>query len=324
MKNQGYSVRNIDIALATYNGLKFLPEQLDSLLAQTEASTRVLIRDDGSTDGTVDLLKAYDKKFPERLSVLSTDSTGEGASGNFSRLLLSTDAPYVLLCDQDDVWDLDKVSASLQCIQKLEAEFGKDMPILVHTDLRVVDRNLSLISASFFKFQNLDAQANSLKELLVQNMITGCTVIVNRALLSKALPVPADAIMHDWWLALVAAAFGKIGFVDRATMSYRQHGNNTVGAKGWNLTLIASRLKQLLSGRGTADLLRPGIVQAQAFVERYKRAMSADQLLTVNFMANLMDSIGIVRVISAARVGLCKQGALRTLGFYWALLIARF
>ncbi len=314
----------IDIALATYNGLKFLPEQLDSLLSQTEPNTRILIRDDGSTDGTMDLLKAYEKKFPERLCVLSTDSCGEGASGNFSRLLLSTDAPYVLLCDQDDVWDLDKVSVSLQCIRKLEVEFGEKMPILVHSDLRVVDRNLSINSASFFKFQNLDAQANSLKELLVQNMITGCTVIVNRALLSKALPVPADAIMHDWWLALVASAFGKIGFVDRPTMSYRQHGNNTVGAKGWNVALIASRLKQLFSRRGAAGLLRPGILQAQAFAQRYKRTVSNDQLLTVNCMANLMDSIGIVRVTSAARAGLCKQGALRTLGFYWALLIARF
>ncbi len=314
----------IDIVLATYNGHRFLPELMKSLLEQKEANTRILIRDDCSIDSTCDLLKEYAEEFPNRLSLQSSMRPGEGASANFGRLLLSTDASYILLCDQDDVWDLDKVNISLQCIQNLEAEFGKDMPILVHTDLRVVDRNLTIISESFFQFQNLDKHAKSFKELLVQNMVTGCTVIVNRALLSKALPVPVDAIMHDWWLALVAAAFGKIGFIDRATISYRQHSNNTVGAKSWNLALIASRLRQLLSGRGAADLLRPGILQAQAFVERYKRVMSTDQLQTVSCMANLMEPIGIVRVISAARAGLCKQGALRTMGFYWALLIARF
>lgn len=314
----------VDVVLAAYNGQRYLVKQLDSLLNQSIKNVRILISDDGSTDGTLDLLTQYVEKFSDRVELLPTHRAGKGASVNFSDLLLATDAPYVFLCDQDDVWDEDKIGISLTCIRGLEAQYGTDMPLLVHTDLRVVDQNLETLSDSFFSFQRLDAQAASLKQLLVQNMVTGCTVVVNRALLNKALPVPDSAIMHDWWLALVAAGFGKIGFVDRATMSYRQHGANTVGAKGWTVAFIAARLKQLVSGVGAGELLRPGIKQAQAFLKRYKRGLSAEQLVAVGCMAEMLDKAGVVRVMSAARAGLRKQGVMRTLGYYWALLSARF
>ena len=318
------SAAPVDIVLATYNGQRYVRQQLDSLLNQSVRNVRILIGDDGSSDGTLGLLTQYAETFSDRVALLPTKGRCGGASANFSRLLLATDAPYVFLCDQDDVWDEGKVAVSLKCIRDLEDQFGTDVPMLVHTDLRVVDQNLVTLSASFFKFQHLDAQAASLKQLLVQNMVTGCAVVVNRALLNKALPVPADAIMHDWWLALVAAAFGKIGFVDRATMSYRQHGSNTVGAKGWTMAFIASRLKQLISGVGAGELLRPGIKQAQAFLQRYKRCLSAEQLVEVDTMAHMQDKTGVGRVMSAAKLGLRKQGVTRTFGYYWVLLTARF
>ena len=180
------------------------------------------------------------------------------------------------------------------------------------------------ISDSFFAFQNLDVQATALKQLLAQNMVTGCTVVVNRALLNKALPIPAGAIMHDWWLALVAAAFGKIGFVDRSTMSYRQHGSNTVGAKGWTIALIVSRFKQLMSRDSAGDLLRPAVVQAQAFLQRYGSGLSAEQMTVVSGLAGMLNQTGVARMATAGRLRLGKQGYVRTLGYYWALLIARF
>lgn len=314
----------VDIVVATYNGQEYLQQQLDSLMAQSVKNVRVIIGDDGSFDNTLNVVEGFANQYSERINRLPPVKGGMGASPNFSRLLLATDAPYVFLCDQDDVWDEDKISVSLKCIRELEAQHGTDMPILVHTDLRVVDQNLETLSDSFFMFQRLDAQAASLKQLLVQNMVTGCTVVVNRALLNKALPIPDSAIMHDWWLALVAAGFGKIGFVDRATMSYRQHGANTIGAKGWTIAFIALRLKQLVSGVGAGELLRPGIMQAQAFLLRYKSSLSAEQLVAVASMAQMLDKAGVVRVMSAAKAGLRKQCVIRTLGYYWALLSARF
>lgn len=314
----------VDLVVATYNGRRYVRQQLDSVLNQSVKDVRILIGDDGSTDGTLDLLMQHAENFSDRVELLPTQGRGGGASANFSRLLLATDAPYVFLCDQDDVWDEGKVAVSLECMRGLESVYGVGTPLLVHTDLRVVDQSLETLSVSFFKFQRLDAQAASLKQLLVQNMVTGCTVVVNRALLNKALPVPADAIMHDWWLALVAAAFGKIGFVNRATMSYRQHGANTVGAKAWSMGFIALRLKQLISRVGAGELLRPGIKQAQAFLQRYKNSLSAEQLVEVSTIAQMLDKAGVVRVMSAAKLGLRKQGLTRTLGYYWALLTARF
>lgn len=314
----------VDIALATYNGRNYLQQQLDSLLSQSVKNARILIGDDGSTDGSLALIDQYAAKFAERIKVLPKDRSGKGACGNFNRLLSATDAPYVFLCDQDDVWDSDKVGVALEHMRDLESMHGTDTPILVHTDLRVVDQNLKTISDSFFEFQNLDAQAATFKQLLVQNMVTGCTVVVNRALLNKALPIPTDAIMHDWWLALVAAAFGQIGFVGRSTMSYRQHGSNTVGAKGWEFSLIVSRLKQLMSRTGAGDLLRPGVVQAQAFLQRYGSGLSAEHMMVVGGVAEMLNQNGVPRVKSAANLGLRKHGCMRTLGYYWALLAARF
>ncbi len=315
---------NVDVVLATYNGQRYLQQQLHSLLGQTVASTRILIGDDGSSDGTLALAHQYAVKHPERVRVLPRDQGGKGACGNFNRLLLAADAPYVFLCDQDDVWDGDKISVSLKYMQQLELVHGTDMPILVHTDLRVADQDLAVISDSFFEFQNLDARASAFKQLLVQNMVTGCTVVVNRALLNKALPIPENAIMHDWWLALVAAAFGKIGFVDRATMSYRQHGSNTVGAKGWTMAFIALRLKKLISVDGAGELLRPGIKQAQAFLQRYKSCLSAEQLVPICCMVQMPGQAAVARVFAAGKAKLRKQGIMRTLGYYWALLIAIF
>lgn len=318
------SGETVDIALATYNGRNYLQQQLDSLLGQSVKNTRILIGDDGSTDGTLALIDKYVAKYCERVVVLPPELGGRGACENFNRVLLATDAAYVFLCDQDDVWDEDKVRISLERMQELEAGHGKETPILVHTDLRVVDQMLTTISDSFFDFQNLDDQALAFKQLLVQNMVTGCTVVVNRALLNRALPIPADAIMHDWWLALVAAAFGQIGFVGRSTMSYRQHGSNTVGAKGWTFLLMVSRLKQLMSRTGAGDLLRPGVVQAQAFLQRYGSGLSAEQMMVVGGVAEMLNQNGMARVKSAVNLGLRKHGGMRTLGYYWALLTARF
>lgn len=318
------SGETVGIVLATYNGRNYLQQQLDSLLGQSVKNIRILVGDDGSTDGTLELVCRYVEAFPGRVQVLPSEHGGKGACGNFNRLLVASDASYVFLCDQDDVWDADKISVALERLRELESVHGTDTPILVHTDLRVVDQNLKVISDSLFEFQNLDAQASTFKQLLVQNMVTGCTVVVNRALLNKALPIPADAIMHDRWLALVAVCFGKIGFVDRATISYRQHSRNTVGAKGWNVSLIASRFKQLLSAVGAGELLRPEIKQAKAFLQRYKSSLSAEQLVALGCMAEMLDKTGVVRVMSAARAGLRKQGLMRTVGYYWALLRARF
>lgn len=313
----------VDILVATYNGARYLSQQLDSLLAQTEAATRILIGDDGSIDDTLAIISRYETQYPDGIKRLPP-GPAQGASANFNYLLAATEANYVFLADQDDVWDQDKLAVSLSEMMLLEAEFGSATPILVHTDLRVVDQALGLISPSFFRLQRLEKNRHALKDLLCQSVVTGCTVVVNRALIKKALPISRNTVMHDWWLSLVAAAFGKVGFVDRATMSYRQHGANTIGAKPWSVGFLTDKLKKLWNARTAAELLRPGLVQAKAFFMAYGTQLSPQQFAEVSGYARLMDLSPLQRIGIALKHRFRKQGVLRTLGFYWALLVADF
>src|SRR5262245_1468649 len=125
---------NIDVVMATYNGATYVKEQIDSILAQDYPSIRLLISDDGSTDATPQILQEYAKKHPSIITLLPFDGN-KGVVGNFSRLLSYTTAYYVLFSDQDDVWNKDKVSKSYQRMKLLEVQHGKNVPLLVHTDL---------------------------------------------------------------------------------------------------------------------------------------------------------------------------------------------
>lgn len=314
----------VDIVLATYNGGRYLSQQLDSLLAQKSITPQVLVSDDGSTDQTLDILAKYQKQFAGRIEFLRSGETGKGACANFDFLLGCASADYVFLSDQDDVWDQDKVTVCMAEMKALEAEFGCATPLLVHSDLRVVDQRLNLISPSFFRLQNLSKRSPALKDLLCQNVVTGCTVVANRALLEKALPIPRAAGMHDWWLGLVAAAFGKIGFVDRATISYRQHDANTIGAKAWSIGFVFEKIQQLMRPRAAGALLLPSLLQARSFFVEYGDTLDKKQVKTIAAYANIIEATRADRLRAAIRHGFSKQGVLRSVGFYWALLIADF
>jgi len=226
---------NIDILLATYNGAAYLPEQLDSLFAQSCQDFRVIARDDGSTDGTVEVLNRYAGFHPDRFVVANNDGRRLGASGSFGALLALSAAGYVMFCDQDDVWLPDKVAVSLAAMRDLERVHGMASPLLVSTDLKVVDDRLAEIAESFWRFSRIHPERlTCLPRVLMQNFATGCTVMVNRPLLDLALPVPAESVMHDWWLALVATVFGKTLPIRRATVLYRQHQRNDIGATRWS------------------------------------------------------------------------------------------
>lgn len=223
------------ILLSTYNGERFLAEQIESILAQTHTDWTLLIRDDGSSDATRDIIQEYCAKDPR--IIFNNDSLGNlGSCGSFSALMslaVPRDEPYVFFCDQDDVWLPEKLKLTLDELRMLE-ERWPSTPCLVHTDLHVVDESLNTIHPSFLKHEGLRRNPSEpIKTLLINNYVTGCTVGMNRALLEIATPVPPDAFMHDWWSALCAAAMGHIGFVDQATILYRQHGRNAIGSSGF-------------------------------------------------------------------------------------------
>ena len=314
---------DVEIVLATYNGARYLSDQLTSLLGQSLPPARIIISDDGSSDQTLSIVRQFQEQHPGRI-VLLTPGPGQGACANFNYLLAASEGRYVCLADQDDVWDRDKLALSMAQMQALESRWGSATPILVHTDLRVVDQALGEICPSFFKLQRLNKDRQSLKALMCQSVVTGCTVLVNRPLLDQALPIAKDAVMHDWWLSLVAAGFGYVGFIDRATMSYRQHGANTIGAKSWSPRFVLDKFKRLLNARSAADLLRPGLIQGSAFLVDYGSKLSPQMHAEVSAYASLMRATPAERLWIAVRHGFRKHGILRTLGFYWALWVADF
>ncbi len=270
----------LDILLATYQGAAFLREQLDSLAAQTYQDFRIVVRDDGSTDETVAILDQFSIAHPGRIVVLPLSGDRLGASGSFAHLLAESRARYVMFCDQDDIWLPDKIELTLGAMEALESVHGQQMPLLACTDLKVVNHQLGLIDQSLWHFQRIHPERlRRLSRVLVQNFATGCTVMINRALADLALPVPNEAMMHDWWLALVATRFGKVHVLPKATVLYRQHGRNDVGARRWSFRTGAENFFLYRARRRAAiaeqEKVYAGIErQAVAFVKRFEARLS--------------------------------------------------
>lgn len=223
------------ILLSTYNGERYLADQLNSIIAQSFSSWTLLIRDDGSNDKTLALIEKY-AALDTRIKLCQDNLGNLNSRASFSVLMrhaVSHQPDYVFFADQDDVWLPGKLEISIATLRLLEQQHGKQTPALVHSDLRVVDQQLNIIHHSYLNYEGLTRNTlNPASTLLINNYVTGCTMGINRALLEVATPVPAAAFMHDWWCALCAATTGHIGFVDEATMLYRQHGNNSIGSSG--------------------------------------------------------------------------------------------
>ena len=219
------------VLLTTCNGSRYLPSLLDSLRSQTDPDFTVLVQDDGSEDDTVSQLTDFCAKDP-RFSFGTEQGRHLGAAGNFLSLIRQTDADYTLLCDQDDLWEDNKIAVLKKAMKDMEDEYGADTPLLVHSDCSLINGKGDPVGDSFFRHQGWDPKAVTLPPLLVQNNVTGCTLIMNAPLrmLISSHARAKDLFMHDWFIALTAASFGKIGFVGQALTRYRQHGGNTVGA----------------------------------------------------------------------------------------------
>jgi len=311
-----------EILLATCNGAAFLEAQLTSLAGQTWPPLRVLVADDGSEDGTLRQLQAWQRRADLPLEVLASCS-GErlGVCANFERLLVASRAPYVLLADQDDVWDRDKAERLLVAMEALEQRVGVHTPLLVHANLRLIGADGCDLGKLFHQAQHLNPWRNHWLELALQNTVTGCACVVNRACLQVALPFPAEVVLHDGWLALVAARTGAIGYLPQACMGYRQHGTNAVGAAGWRQQW-RRRYRQLVAAperAALAELWIGGTLRQLRACERRFAPGDHRGRPRAQAMAALFSTSPWQRLAAALRLRLHKHGLRRTLGFYLAL-----
>jgi glycosyltransferase involved in cell wall biosynthesis len=267
---------NIFLLLSTYNGEKFLEEQLSSLKKQS-IPFQLLVRDDGSSDRTLEILNRWKKEIP--LKILAGQNVGVIESFNVLLNSLPPEADYVFFCDQDDIWEADKIEKSLESILRQEDLFGKKIPLLFHSNLSVIDDTSKFIHKSFWKFQSIHWKlGHRLNRLIMQNTVTGCSAVMNAPLLNLVKQVPKEAKMHDWWIALVACSFGKIITSERTLIRYRIHRNNVVGGKTRSFGRIARTLLGLIDYVKMWKLEnQTRIIQVEKFLQIYKSILPSEE-----------------------------------------------
>lgn len=246
--------------MSTYNGESYLADQIDSIINQSYLNWHLYIRDDGSNDKTCEIIRHYSSKCSKISFVNDGKVTNLGVIKSFMNLLRNIDADFYMFSDQDDVWKRDKVLNTIKFIKQFDY---RTKPVCVYTNLQVVDNQLQGNEPL------LDYNWQDFLHLLFTNNAYGCTMMLNQRL--KEL-VKFDSInysnvfMHDWWLMLIAAGFGEVGYLDEKTILYRQHGNNQVGAS--NKTLL-SYLNRVINPQRDRTALRRSVGLATEFYHEY-------------------------------------------------------
>ncbi len=219
-------MEKIDILLATYNGEKYLEEQLYSILNQSYPNINLLIRDDGSKDKTVDIIKKYAQK-DERIKFIEDDLGNLGFLKNFEKLLEHSEENYIMFSDQDDIWNPDKIEKSYKKIRETEKSSEKEIPLLVHTDSNIMNYGIKTEK----KFITEVAENRNFENSFFNFFVQGATCIINKKMKDEILPFSEKFYFHDRSIHLIAEFIGKREYIKESTMFYRQHEKNEIGAK---------------------------------------------------------------------------------------------
>ncbi len=313
----------IDILLATFNGAVFIRQQLDSLANQTHSDWRLLVRDDGSSDDTLKIVRDWAAESGRDVRIIEDGRKGLGASLNFAALMEASDAPYFAFCDQDDVWLPEKLVSLLARVQQVEKECGPNTPVMAFCDLEVVDSAMNHIKPSFWEFSRLRVAEDNqrLSELMVRNVVTGCASLGNAKLRDISLPIPKDARMHDWWLALVASGTGRCVSVRRSLVRYRQHGGNVIGANESDTLSLLRRFardpgaswRRALTARDQSQL------QAKAFARRFSGEIVGKEVEFLREYGDLSQRNWLARKAFVVRHGIGAGNPLFSLALFLAV-----
>ena len=265
----------MEILLAACNGEAYLPAQIDSILSQKDTRWHLTLSDDGSRDGTVSILDAYARRFPDRIARLQSGKAFGCARDHFFFLMQQCSADYIMFSDQDDVFYPQKVGTMLEAMLAAERSAGKETPVLVFSDQRPTDEQLRPLAPSLMRYQGQSTTDFDYRSLLMQNTVTGGAMAINRALadMGGRCVDPSGVIMHDGWLAAVAARFGCIVYLDEPLSDYRQHAGNSVGAK--DVKSPAYVLHELSEIKTLQKKIRRKKRQAQVFLQTYRSQLGA-------------------------------------------------
>ena len=303
----------VNILMSTYNGQQFLAEQIRSIQEQSYTDWTLFIRDDGSSDNTKEILKDFEHQ-DSRIHLIDNDKSDNlGVIKSFHKLVNHHRADYYFFSDQDDVWLPNKLELSLKEAQNYLA----DLPLMVYMDLKVVNQDLEIMTESMVKSQSHHANTELVQEL-TENTVTGGVAMINHAL-AEMWQETDDILMHDWYLALLASAFGNLVFIDQPGELYRQHSDNVLGAR-----TLSKRFKKWIRPHILFavywDLIKNSQKQASHLLQM---PLSQSNRELIEAFVTIMDKPMLERFRILRKYGLKKNKAFHTLVFT-TLIVTKF
>lgn len=303
----------VNILMSTYNGQQFLAEQIRSIQDQSYTDWTLFIRDDGSSDNTKEILKDFERQ-DSRIHLIDSDKSDNlGVIKSFHKLVNHDKADYYFFSDQDDVWLPNKLELSLKEAQN----YPVDLPLMVYMDLKVVNQDLEIMTESMVKSQSHHANTELVQEL-TENTVTGGVAMINHAL-AEMWQVTYDILMHDWYLALLASAFGNLVFIDQPGELYRQHSDNVLGAR-----TLSKRFKKWIRPHILFavywDLIKNSQKQACHLLQM---PLSRSNRELIEAFVTIMDKPMLERFRILRKYGLKKNKAFHTLVFT-TLIVTKF
>lgn len=262
----------VSVAMTTYNGEKFLAQQLNSILAQTVPVAEIIVCDDGSSDKTLDILKEYSKHLP---LTFYSNKTKLGVAANFKKAVsLTSPKNYVALSDQDDIWLPEKIEKSLEELLKNDDGFT---PIMIYSDLVMIDEKENILNVSVNNELGHDKYKHCLATLLFGNFVLGCTITMNRRMRDFFSDIPDNIpLNHDAWITLIGFSFGKQYCLPGSPIKYRKHGNNASFNGGAIKNRAGRILNHIRSLFTENNYLHDQIALAKAFYSVYHDKLSAE------------------------------------------------
>ena len=309
-----------DIIMTTYNGEKYIEEQIRSILDSDNDEFRLLVYDDMSSDDTPGIVKKFADEYSGKVFFFENEIR-YGHCANFlqglKRAKREFGADYYMFCDQDDIWLKDKIGLSLEIIRELESpdadgnDAHETTPCMVFSDAMLVNTDLEPLGVTFLEADRLDAKRTDLAHLLMENKCQGCTMMFNKVLADMVDEYDERVRYHDWWIALIAAAFGRIGFIDTPTLMYRQHEGNVVGQDSF-AGYIKNRIKA--GSADTKERLKATRRQAAAFYKYYGRRLPQKERQVVREFLLLPKKNAFARRLTLIKNGYMKSGLIRNAG----------
>lgn len=304
----------IKIIMCTYNGAAYIEEQLESIKDNSIKGWELYISDDHSTDCTLKIVREFQSKISQPIHIIDNNER-QGAALNFLNMAryvgnTMSEDEYIMFCDQDDVWDRDKIEVTCKEMDRLVHEYGKNIPLLVCSDVRVVSEKLELISSSFHRMNHYNINKMDFSHLMMENKVQGCTTMINKALVDMMDQLPVNVIMHDGWCGFIASVFGKISYIDKTTMMYRQHTNNFSGSVDfWDD--IKGKLGKLSEQK---QIVFHTTGQIGEFIEIYKKKLDAYSLTMAEAFATLEKQGFWMKRYNIIKYRMWKSGVLRNIG----------